>query len=114
MLTYKHSPSNVGFNRWTVHGIPRVPWEAEGTFDGISTYRLDASGKVYEHVVDNVLLRDPPMLANPLLAGLNLAPLQPQTPQLGKDRGVCGWVAAALLHLAVWALSNMFWGNAVH
>lgn len=40
--------------RWTVHGIPRVPWEAEGTFDGISTYRLDNSGKIYEHSVDNV------------------------------------------------------------
>lgn len=70
--------------RWTVHGIPRVPWEAEGTFDGISTYKLDKSGKIYEHIVDNVLLRDPPMLRNPLLAGLNLAPLQQdQTPQLG-------------------------------
>eukprot|EP00195_Chlamydomonas_chlamydogama_P005006 CAMPEP_0202904860 /NCGR_PEP_ID=MMETSP1392-20130828/31471_1 /ASSEMBLY_ACC=CAM_ASM_000868 /TAXON_ID=225041 /ORGANISM="Chlamydomonas chlamydogama, Strain SAG 11-48b" /LENGTH=259 /DNA_ID=CAMNT_0049592705 /DNA_START=341 /DNA_END=1120 /DNA_ORIENTATION=- len=71
--------------RWTVHGIPRVPWEAEGTFDGVSTYRLDKSGRVYEHSVDNVLLRDPPMLTNlPLLAGLNLSPLQPQqTPQLG-------------------------------
>lgn len=40
--------------RWTVHGIPRVPWEAEGTFDGISTYRLDNNGKIYEHSVDNV------------------------------------------------------------
>lgn len=70
--------------RWTVHGTPRVPWEAEGTFDGISTYKLDQSGKVYEHVVDNVLLRDPPMLRNPLLAGLHLEALQPsQTPQLG-------------------------------
>ncbi len=68
--------------RWTVHGIPRVPWEAEGTFDGISTYKLDQTGKIYEHCVDNVLLRDPPMLRNPLLAGLNLQPSQ--TPQLGE------------------------------
>ncbi len=67
--------------RWTVHGVPRVPWEAEGVFDGISTYKLDHTGRVYEHIVDNVLLRDPPMLTNPpLLAGLNLSPtgLTPQ------------------------------------
>ncbi len=69
--------------RWTVHGIPRVPWEAEGTFDGISSYKLDKDGKVYEHSVDNVLLRDPPMLRNPILAGLNLQPSQ--TPQLGNS-----------------------------
>ncbi|KAG2431848.1 hypothetical protein HXX76_009341 [Chlamydomonas incerta] len=70
--------------RWTVHGIPRVPWEAEGTFDGISTYRLDSHGKIYEHCVDNVLLRDPPMATNPpLLAGLNLQPLVPQQPVPG-------------------------------
>eukprot|EP00955_Chlamydomonas_euryale_P003580 38231-Chlamydomonas_euryale.AAC.2 len=72
--------------RWTVRGIPRVPWEAEGTFDGISTYSLDASGRIYEHVVDNVLLQDPPMQANPLLAGLNLNPLAggaARVPQLG-------------------------------
>jgi hypothetical protein len=35
--------------RWTVHGVPRVPWEAEGTFDGISKYTLDSEGKIYEH-----------------------------------------------------------------
>ncbi|EFJ42374.1 hypothetical protein VOLCADRAFT_77161 [Volvox carteri f. nagariensis] len=70
--------------RWTVHGIPRVPWEAEGTFDGISTYRLDSHGKIYEHSVDNILLRDPPMATNPpLLAGLNLQPLAPQQPVPG-------------------------------
>jgi hypothetical protein len=61
--------------RWTVHGIPRVPWEAEGIFDGISTYKLDNNGKVYEHQVDNVLLRDPPFATNPPLLGvINLAP----------------------------------------
>lgn len=76
--------------RWTVHGIPRVPWEAEGTFDGISTYRLDSHGKIYEHCVDNILLRDPPMATNPpLLAGLNLQPLVPQQPVPGgKGTGV--------------------------
>jgi hypothetical protein len=37
--------------RWTVRGIPRVPWNAEGVFDGISTFRLDNKGKIYEHQV---------------------------------------------------------------
>lgn len=65
--------------RWTVHGIPRVPWDAEGVFDGISTFKLDKDGKIYEHSVDNVLLQDPPSKKIPLFAGLNLIPsLQPQ------------------------------------
>lgn len=75
-----------------MHGIPRVPWEAEGTFDGISTYRLDQTGKIYEHFVDNVLLRDPPMALNPL-SGLNLVPMQPQIsngPTVGEQRAPCG------------------------
>ena len=66
--------------RWRVRGVPRVWWEAEGVIDGISTYKLDNEGKIYEHIVDNVQLRDPP-ITNPLLYGLNyiLRPnLQPQ------------------------------------
>nr|GMD61936.1 protein ABIL1-like isoform X2 [Ipomoea batatas] len=35
--------------RWTVHGIPRVPWESRGRFDGTSEYKLDKTGKIYEH-----------------------------------------------------------------
>jgi hypothetical protein len=58
--------------RWTVHGVPRVPWEAEGVFDGVSQWKLDRDGKIYEHSVDNVILRDPPLSRNPLMAGLNL------------------------------------------
>jgi hypothetical protein len=59
-----------------------VPWEAEGTFDGISIYKLDSKGKIYEHSVTNVAMRDPPLAlaTNPLLS-LNLKPAQ--TPQLG-------------------------------
>ncbi|GAX75857.1 hypothetical protein CEUSTIGMA_g3300.t1 [Chlamydomonas eustigma] len=69
--------------RWTVIGIPRVPWDAEGIFDGISTYKLDSEGKIYEHSVDNLILRDPPLFSNPaLLAGLNLQPSH-TAPQLG-------------------------------
>ena len=38
--------------RWTVHGLPRLPWDTEGTFDGVSTYKLDRHGKVH-----SILLR---------------------------------------------------------
>ncbi|KAL1366995.1 hypothetical protein HN51_021040 [Arachis hypogaea] len=46
--------------RWTVHGIPRVPWESRGRFDGTSVYKLDKQGKIYEHRVDNIALNSPP------------------------------------------------------
>eukprot|EP00245_Coleochaete_scutata_P007106 TRINITY_DN221_c0_g1_i1.p1 TRINITY_DN221_c0_g1~~TRINITY_DN221_c0_g1_i1.p1 ORF type:complete len:387 (-),score=64.94 TRINITY_DN221_c0_g1_i1:790-1950(-) len=42
--------------RWTVRGIPRVPWEAQGHFDGTSEYKLDKDGKIYAHKVDNVIM----------------------------------------------------------
>lgn len=32
---------------------------ASGTFDGISIYRLDRAGRVYQHEVTDVQLRDP-------------------------------------------------------
>lgn len=47
---------NVILVRWTVHGIPRVPWESRGRFDGISEYKLDRNGKIYQHKVDNIAL----------------------------------------------------------
>ncbi|KAK9757879.1 hypothetical protein RND81_01G192600 [Saponaria officinalis] len=47
---------NVILIRWTVHGIPRVPWESRGRFDGLSEYKLDKNGKIYEHKVDNIAL----------------------------------------------------------
>ena len=61
--------------RWTVRGVPRVPWEAEGVFDGISEYKLDRNGKIYEHRVTNVQMRDPPMVRSPLSIGLNMIPV---------------------------------------
>lgn len=45
--------------RWTVRGIPRVPWEAQGHFEGTSEYKLDKEGKIYEHKVDNVIFNSP-------------------------------------------------------
>lgn len=46
--------------RWSVRGVPRVPWEAWGRFDGTSEYKLDKNGKIYSHKVDNVAMSDPP------------------------------------------------------
>ncbi|XP_057981041.1 uncharacterized protein LOC131166464 [Malania oleifera] len=46
--------------RWTVHGIPRVPWEAHGRFDGTSEYKLDKNGKIFEHRVHNIAFNSPP------------------------------------------------------
>lgn len=48
--------------RWTVRGIPRVPWETEGRFDGTSKYKLDKDGKIYEHHVDNLAFNFPQKL----------------------------------------------------
>ncbi|KAG0495838.1 hypothetical protein HPP92_000529 [Vanilla planifolia] len=45
--------------RWTIHGTPRVPWESHSRFDGVSVYKLDGKGKIYEHRVDN-FARNPP------------------------------------------------------
>ncbi len=46
--------------RWKVYAKPRLWWEAEGQVDGLSTYRLDRTGKIYEHAVDNVQVRCAP------------------------------------------------------
>lgn len=27
--------------RWQFHGVPRIPWEVEGIFDGVSQFKLD-------------------------------------------------------------------------
>ncbi|KMT20384.1 hypothetical protein BVRB_1g003830 [Beta vulgaris subsp. vulgaris] len=50
---------NVILVRWTVHGIPRVPWESRGRFDGVSEYKFDKNGKIYAHKVDNIALNSP-------------------------------------------------------
>lgn len=69
--------------RWTVHGFPRVPWEAEGTFDGVSEFKLDREGKIYSHSVNNVIFRDPPGERLPLFARLSLTPFNEPVPNGG-------------------------------
>ncbi|KAJ0258236.1 Uncharacterized protein HA466_0070590 [Hirschfeldia incana] len=46
--------------RWTVHGIPRGPWQTRGRFDGNSEYKFDKNGKIYQHKVDNIAVNSPP------------------------------------------------------
>ncbi|GER57411.1 Golgin candidate [Striga asiatica] len=50
---------NMIMVRWTVHGIPRIPWEVRSRFDGTSEYKLDREGKIYEHKVHNIALNGP-------------------------------------------------------
>ncbi|KAI9086914.1 hypothetical protein K1719_031075 [Acacia pycnantha] len=45
--------------RWNLRGFPRVPWEANGEFQGTSRYKLDRNGKIYEHKVDNLAFNFP-------------------------------------------------------
>lgn len=48
--------------RWNLRGTPRVPWEANGEFQGTSRYKLDRKGKIYEHKVDNLAFNFPQRL----------------------------------------------------
>lgn len=77
--------------RWKLHGTPRIPWEVEGIFEGISTFKLDKEGKIYEHAVDNVVLRDPPMGISPLWNNLQriFAPPQQALPGLSRYETQC-------------------------
>ncbi|XP_045799683.1 uncharacterized protein LOC123893898 [Trifolium pratense] len=50
---------NVILIRWNLKGVPRVPWEAKGEFQGTSKYKLDKNGKIYEHKVDNLAFNFP-------------------------------------------------------
>ncbi|KAI5073838.1 hypothetical protein GOP47_0011851 [Adiantum capillus-veneris] len=72
---------NVIMVRWQVRGIPRVPWEAQGIFDGTSEYKLDKRGKIYEHKVDNVALNARPKFKVPTVAELLRVGTCPSTPK---------------------------------
>ncbi|XP_020205853.1 uncharacterized protein LOC109791016 [Cajanus cajan] len=50
---------NVILVRWNLKGVPRVPWETKGEFQGTSRYKLDRNGKIYEHKVDNLAFNFP-------------------------------------------------------
>ncbi|KVI10238.1 Protein of unknown function DUF2358 [Cynara cardunculus var. scolymus] len=70
---------NLILIRWNLKGIPRVPWEAKGEFQGTSRYKLDRNGKIYEHKVDNLAFNLPQQL-KPAISVLDLVSACPATP----------------------------------
>ncbi|KAL6998865.1 hypothetical protein U1Q18_000034 [Sarracenia purpurea var. burkii] len=70
---------NVILIRWNLRGVPRVPWEAKGQFQGTSRYKLDRNGKIYEHKVDNLAFNFPQQL-KPAASVLDLVAACPASP----------------------------------
>ncbi|KAF9677045.1 hypothetical protein SADUNF_Sadunf08G0066600 [Salix dunnii] len=70
---------NVILIRWNLKGVPRVPWEAKGEFQGTSRYKLDRNGKIYEHKVDNLAFSFPQPL-KPAASVLDLVAACPASP----------------------------------
>ncbi|GFP96225.1 hypothetical protein PHJA_001766600 [Phtheirospermum japonicum] len=82
--------------RWNLRGIPRVPWEAKGQFQGTSRYKLDRNGKIYEHKVDNLAFNFPQTL-RPAASVLDLVAASPASPNPTflwgpVDGPSCSWV----------------------
>ena len=85
--------------RWNLKGVPRVPWETRGEFQGTSRYRLDRRGKIYDHRVDNLAVNFPKVKAPSSSAVvLNLMAPSPCPPVAMVDEsgavaaGCCSWV----------------------
>ncbi|KAF6136559.1 hypothetical protein GIB67_016015 [Kingdonia uniflora] len=70
---------NVILIRWNLRGVPRVPWEAKGQFQGTSRYKLDRKGKIYEHKIDNLAFNFPRTL-RPSASVLDLVTACPASP----------------------------------
>lgn len=70
---------NVILIRWNLKGVPRVPWETKGQFQGTSRYKLDRNGKIYEHKVDNLAFNFPQPL-KPAATMLDLVAQCPTSP----------------------------------
>ncbi|XP_008441209.2 uncharacterized protein LOC103485412 [Cucumis melo] len=70
---------NVILIRWNLKGVPRVPWEARGEFQGTSRYKVDRNGKIYEHKVDNLAFNFPQQL-KPAASVLDLVSACPASP----------------------------------
>jgi hypothetical protein len=81
--------------RWSVAAAPRILASlgaGDMHYDGISWYKLDSRGKIYEHVLDNVDWGDPPLARNGLssiLAGI-VAPAQPTPSFFAQAVGLAG------------------------
>ncbi|PIN08374.1 hypothetical protein CDL12_19048 [Handroanthus impetiginosus] len=87
---------NMILIRWNLRGVPRVPWEAKGEFQGTSRYKLDRNGKIYEHRVDNLAFNFPQQL-KPAASVLDLVAACPASPNPTflwgpVDTHSCSWV----------------------
>lgn len=45
-----HPSPDIILATWTVRGTLRVPWKSQIFFNGYSTYKLNATGQIYEHI----------------------------------------------------------------
>lgn len=87
---------NVILIRWNLRGVPRVPWEAKGEFQGTSRYKLDRNGKIYEHKVDNLAFNFPQKMVKPVSV-LDLVTACPASPNPTflwgpLDSNSCSWI----------------------
>uniref|UniRef100_A0A803P3G6 Uncharacterized protein n=1 Tax=Cannabis sativa TaxID=3483 RepID=A0A803P3G6_CANSA len=87
---------NVILIRWNLKGVPRVPWEAKGQFQGTSRYKLDRNGKIYEHKVDNLAFNFPQPL-KPAASVLDLVGACPASPN-----PTFLWAAPVEMHSSSW------------
>jgi hypothetical protein len=85
--------------RWQFKGVPRIPWEVEGRFEGVSEFKLDSEGKIYEHSVTNVVLRDPPLGISPLWTSLSriFSPQPQPCPGINFDNSAEGQLSSPAL-----------------
>uniref|UniRef100_A0A0C9QL30 TSA: Wollemia nobilis Ref_Wollemi_Transcript_28887_1569 transcribed RNA sequence n=1 Tax=Wollemia nobilis TaxID=56998 RepID=A0A0C9QL30_9CONI len=104
ILRIWHPAEKVIMIRWTIYGIPRVPWEAQGRFDGTSEYKLDSDGKIYEHKVDNIELSSRPKFSVPLVESLIGALGSPSTPRptYFETIGIVFWMLLPYLIQFTW------------
>lgn len=84
--------------RWELQGVPRVPWEARGQFQGTSRYKVDRNGKIYEHKVDNLAFNFPRTMMRSATVLDLVGAACPATPNLTfrwdllDDSGSCPWI----------------------
>ncbi|KAJ7129920.1 hypothetical protein O6H91_Y558400 [Diphasiastrum complanatum] len=95
--------------RWTMRGIPRVFWEAQGQYDGTSEYRLDKHGKIYEHRVTNVLPNSPPAYEAPSLLDLVGAVSGQTTPSPNFIERISFGLNAILPYLTKFSWVRYYW-----
>ncbi|KAG0469996.1 hypothetical protein HPP92_016696 [Vanilla planifolia] len=99
--------------RWELQGVPRVPWEAKGRFQGTSRYKLDRKGKIYEHKVDNLVFNLPQLVVRPAIV-LDLVAAYPPSPNLTflcdpyEKLASCSWLSYTRQSKRLWCRKICF------